>query len=84
MKCEMLIQKQKLFTDQEIPKKTAKLSSQVSPENILYTSVSRHVQFLEVIKIEKKNKVKKYKNKERRYLFDEIKSLFEHFNRQLQ
>ena len=84
MKCEMLIQKQKLFTDQEIPKKTAKLSSQVSPENILYTSVSRHVQFSEVIKIEKKNKVKKYKIKERRYLFDEINSLFEHFKRQLQ
>ena len=30
--------------------KTAKLSSQVSPENILHTSVSRHVQFSEEIK----------------------------------
>ena len=39
--------------------KNAKLSSQVSPENILHTSVSRHVQFSEVIKIEKKKKVKK-------------------------
>ena len=40
----------KVFTDQEIPKKTAKLSSQISPENILHTSASRHVQFSEVIK----------------------------------
>ena len=45
MKRKMRTQKTKVFTDQEIPKKTAKLSSQVSPENILQTSVSRHAQF---------------------------------------
>ena len=60
MKCEMRTQKQKYLQTRRYQKKTAKLSSQVSPENILNTSVSRHVQFSEVIKIEKK---KKYKNK---------------------
>ena len=48
--------------------KTAKLSSQVSPENILHMSVSRHVQFSEVIEIEKEKKVKKVQ-KQRKEIF---------------
>ena len=63
MKCEMRTQKQKCSTDQEILKKTVMLSSQISPENILHTSVSRHVQFSEVIKIEKKKGEKSTKTK---------------------
>ena len=58
MKCKIRTQNKSIYRPRDT-EKTAKLSSQVSPENILHTRVSRHVQFSEVIKIEKKNKGKK-------------------------
>ena len=62
--------------------KTVKLSSQVSPENILHKQT--YAIFRGNKKLKREKRGKKYKNKQRRYLLDETKSLFEHIKKQLQ
>ena len=81
MKYEDTNTKTKVFTDQEIPKKPP--GCQVS-YLLRISYISRHVQFSEVLKVEREKKVKKQnKNKQRKYLKDGAESFFEHIKRQL-